>query len=427
LFGHEDWVTSLTWITSLSNETSQLELNLVSTSMDRSVLVWGECFEEEESFDDGKKRGIWDCVSKMGEVGGTLGGPLGAHVLGFLNGACSIDGLSLLIIAYSGSFHLWRRETIERDEEWKIEPFLSGHFGEVTDLEWMIYPKKQLRSEDSSNLKIDDQLFQIEDFIPTLFSVSKDQTCRVIGGKNLENLNSSIWSEISRPSIHGHDLNTISLISPTSCVIGGEEKVLRVLDMTESSFHTMEEALQESLKLSQQSNEEFMFSTPLAYMPELNLSTRALEQKTQDEVEREEYNLELKGTVFDPREDQEVEEELEENSPNLPKVEKVQTGITEKKIVKNSLWCERKKLYQHYNEIVTCQISNSKKVLVSSCKSRDEENAKICFWDATSTNWDLMGIGGGHSSTVIKFAFSPIDDRFLVSVGRDRKVIVFDC
>lgn len=126
----------------------------------------------------------------------------------------------MLGVGFGGCFHLWKRndnnntiknelDSVESEERWFPCPFITGHFSTVNDLVWS-------SSCDGS----------------VLYSVSSDQTCRIFAELKTKAGNKSIFREISRPQIHGYDLNCIVQSSKVSDVIytGGEEKVIRVFE-----------------------------------------------------------------------------------------------------------------------------------------------------------------------------------------------------
>jgi WD40 repeat protein len=153
-------------------------------------------------------------------------------------------------VGYGGSFHLWSKnkksttsslqiedvehtshqdeKEKEEEERWFPVPFIGGHFGSVNDLAW--WSEKGNDSNTGSYL----------------ITASSDQTCRLFAplktlntvADNITNTpvistsdNANMWKEVSRPQIHGYDLNCVAL-EPCSHVIytGGEEKIIRVFD-----------------------------------------------------------------------------------------------------------------------------------------------------------------------------------------------------
>eukprot|EP01041_Mallomonas_annulata_P005040 gene5040-10098_t len=247
LVGHEDWVTSVHWLPSKDAAVSNDSLRLFSTSMDRNMVLWSA---DEQS-------GVWLPMFRMGDIGGSIGGAVGSNLLGFVGGCVSPDGHDVMGIGFGGAFHLWNRTRgekndstnsgssnvitgvgegedvvvpamdavdatgswIRREEQWRPASFLTGHFREVTDLCW--------HSRHES---------------PCLVTVSSDQTCRLVApllAKTIENnkLTKSkyIWRELSRPQIHGYDINAVALsMNPMngSCYLfsAADEKVIRVLE-----------------------------------------------------------------------------------------------------------------------------------------------------------------------------------------------------
>jgi elongator complex protein 2 len=243
LVGHEDWVTSLHWMSAPSEifgANPPAPLRLFSTSMDRNMVIWAS---------DELAGGIWMPSVRVGDIGGALGGSVGGNLLGFVGGCMSNDGTSIVGVGYGGSFHLWSKnkkstvnslavEDVEQsaqdeDERWFPVPFIGGHFGSVNDLAWW--------SEAGNDANTGSYLV----------TASSDQTCRLFAplktlntvADNITNTpplsttaseSNVVWKEVSRPQIHGYDLNCIAL-EPSSHVIytGGEEKLIRVFDAPE--------------------------------------------------------------------------------------------------------------------------------------------------------------------------------------------------
>lgn len=113
LRGHQNWVTSLKWFTD-----SVGDQKLVTCSMDKSIIVWGET----------KENGIWEDQHNLGEMGG---GNMG--FLGIVTGLDSHGKRAIMTHSYSGSLHLWWE--IESGK-WKSAPSPSGHYSSVRDLSW---------------------------------------------------------------------------------------------------------------------------------------------------------------------------------------------------------------------------------------------------------------------------------------------------
>jgi elongator complex protein 2 len=96
----------------------------------------------------------------------------------------------------------------------------SGHFASVNDLCW---------SDDAQG-----------DYLTT---VSADQTCRIFAPLLRTTGASPIWKEVSRPQIHGYDLNCV-VQAPQRGVhtlyTAGEEKLIRVFDAPNSVLRGLE-------------------------------------------------------------------------------------------------------------------------------------------------------------------------------------------
>ncbi len=227
LVGHEDWVTSVTWMPTVSaNGSEEAEYRLFSTSMDRNMVIWSP---------DASAGGVWVPSVRMGDIGGALGGSIGGNLLGFVGGCVSPSGASLMGVGYGGSFHLWTQDAFTQAGEkgrWAPVPFGSGHFGSVNDLCWC---------DDATG--------------PYLTTISADQTCRIFAplldaltdsGYTLasdvqavsvetttKECASQVWREISRPQIHGYDLNCLAQAPQAGVHVlytAGEEKLIRVFD-----------------------------------------------------------------------------------------------------------------------------------------------------------------------------------------------------
>lgn len=78
LVGHEDWVTSVHWVQTGGPGGSW---KLFSTSMDRNMLLW-----------ESEAGGVWIPMVRIGDIGGNLGGSVGANLLGFVNGVITQTG-----------------------------------------------------------------------------------------------------------------------------------------------------------------------------------------------------------------------------------------------------------------------------------------------------------------------------------------------
>ena len=355
LLGHEDWVTSVGWLKNPIIEQNKISFSLFSSSMDRNMIIWKE----------DNLSGVWEARTRIGDVGGMLGGSVGANLLGFTGGCIPDNGKGVLGVGYGGSLHLWMRSN---DSSWSPQPFITGHFGSVNDIAW---------SSTGSYL----------------VSASSDQTCRLFAEAKGEIKG---WKEISRPQIHGYDLNSIALaLAPSYAIFsGGDEKIIRVFDAPLTVIDGLEKLC--GIKQYKEDIENSTQRIQRAYIPELGLSNKSADlMSKQEKMEQETRNV---GG-------------LDWNQPPL-----------EGQLADHTIWPETKKLFAHNYDIVAITLSTSGKILASSCKARNSQSAGINTWDTVSmlSLQNLMI----HESTVVCLKFSH-DDKYLASSGKDRALCIF--
>lgn len=91
-------------------------------------------------------------------------------------------------------------------------------------------------------------------------------------------------------------------------------------------------------------------------------------------------------------------------------------------LLQSTLWPEVHKLYGHPIEVFAVAANHCGTLIASSCKATNVEHAEMILW--TTSTWDPICKLSAHSLTVTCLAFSP-DDRFLLSVSRDRTWALF--
>jgi elongator complex protein 2 len=299
-----------------------------------------------------------------------LGGSVGANLLGFTGGCISPDGKSLLGIGFGGSFHLWSCNSNDDRREYNDNPrwypvsFITGHFGSVNDINW---------SFDGSYL----------------VTTSSDQTCRLFSLLHDRNL----WREVSRPQIHGFDMNSLVLISNKTSnyiVSASDEKVLRVFQTPTCVIDGLKKLC--NVNVYQDSN-----SIPRAYIPELGLSNRASALMNEQEI-------------------------AEQDLRNVSSLDWTKSPL-EGQLSDHTVWPEIKKMFGHTDHVMCVAISTNGRYLASACKARNSDTAAILIWDAVS----MLNIQRllAHESTVVCLEFSP-DDKYIVSSGKDRILCVFE-
>ena len=412
LIGHEESVTSLSWQPSTNttdNDHDNAGLCIVSSSMDKAILLWSPDEEEE---------GIWLPKSRVGSAGGILGGSIGSSLLGFLHVAFwqqyQDDGtkdLMMIGMGYGGSIHFWKQiesvsdsgKSSEKNEKlnvsddialWEALPCLTGHFKGVSDLDW-----EPVNGE-------------------YLMTVSYDQTCRLwtelisVEREKEESKETEPpvvrWMEIGRPQVHGYDLNAIACLGGDSnyssqndqenkgrhlplyrFVSGADEKQLRAFDAPTATLrliHRLQNENHHNYKLQTSHDLEKRSKTNLherverAYIPSLGLSNKGMivssdtteNDKSLDDVK--DLTQPLSSSSSDPTPATDIMLPLERD-----------LGVS-------TLWPEVRKLYGHSSELV-CLASTFSKIkgdnnetfidvlVASACKARDIEHASIRLWD----------------------------------------------
>ncbi|KAM4056196.1 elongator complex protein 2 [Hirsutella rhossiliensis] len=346
LLGHEDWIYSARWH---AHEDGKLQL--LSTSADNSLAIW----EADPS------SGIWISLARLGEISREKGATTATGSTGgFWTGLWSPDGKSVACLGRTGSWRRWQYDSA--DDAWQPCVAISGHTKAVTGISW---------SRGGSYL----------------LSTSSDQTTRlhtkwVDSGRNT-------WHEMSRPQIHGYDLNCIDSL--------GESHEPRAVAM-----------LLHRLAGAQETNMEHM--PDAANMPVLGLSNKAIDA-VDDDHEIQAVDDGDRGAV-DPASIVK-RSHLDIDHPPF-----------EETLSRHTLWPETEKLYGHGYEISCLAASHDGKLIASACKASSTNHAVIRLFE--TQRWtEVRPPLTAHSLTATRLRFSP-DDKYLLSVGRDRQWVVFE-
>ncbi|XP_036372087.1 elongator complex protein 2 [Megalops cyprinoides] len=360
LAGHENWVYGIHWQPAVIKGGSVHQpMSLLSASMDKTMILWGP---EEAS-------GVWLEQVRVGEVGG--------NTLGFYGCGMSPDGSMIVAHAFHGALHLWQRDQT-KEGEWSPAVVISGHFGSVQDLSWD--PEGEF-----------------------IVSVGSDQTTRLFTPWRRKGQAKVTWHEISRPQIHGYDMQCVAMAGRFQLVSGADEKVLRV-------FRAPRNFVENFCNITGAPPDKLLASSDAANLPEgastpaLGLSNKAVFQGDLMPQGREE---EEEG--FNSISDQYQESYFHPLTLTEPP--------TEDHLLQNTLWPEVQKLYGHGFEMFCLASNSAKTVVASACKASKAEHAAILLWSATC--WRQLQSLAIHSLTVTQMAFSP-DSRFLLAVSRDR-------
>ena len=299
------------------------------------------------------------------------------------------------LMAITALSHLWsnpllnnnndnNKEEKEGGEEWEPEVTISGHFGSVEDVQWN-------RSG----------IYYI--------SVSHDQTARIYA--NWKERSTSHWYEISRPQIHGYNLECVSFLPHRDhqFVSGAEEKIFRVFDAPKSFVHN----LYHITGLERNGNGDEDENRPIgANIPTLGLSNKPVFSSSSI-VQEEEERIEV----------------VDEDGTSFSMVSKPADPVFitrppyEEELIQSTLWPEIQKLYGHGN-YTYCVTSNHKGNLIATAvkAKSDPAQSAIRLWDTSS--WKETSLLLSHKHTVTSLSFSP-DDRYLLSASRDRQFTIF--
>jgi elongator complex protein 2 len=311
--------------------------------------------------------GVWMSTERMGEISVQKGSTTATGSAGgFWIGLWSPDGKQVVSLGRTGSWRVWRQES---DSDLWVQGFgISGHVRSSNGVQWE----------------------------PTggyLLSTSSDQTTR-LHAKWLRD-NTSSWHEFSRPQIHGYDLNCIDTLGPLQFVTGAEEKLLRVFNEPKQIAELLER-----LTGLKQSDDQDLPDT--AEIPVLGLSNKALGDEAPVGEGDEEAPVEAPSASTS----------LTANHPPL-----------EDQLSRYTLWPEHEKLYGHGYEISAVAVSHDRKLIATACKASSIDHAVIRLYD-TSDWHEIKPSLTAHSLTITDLSFSA-DDRYLLSVGRDRQWAIF--
>ncbi|TDL29335.1 WD40 repeat-like protein [Rickenella mellea] len=294
---------------------------------------------------------------------GDLGGQrLGGFVGGFWS-RCG-EGDDAMAWGWNGSWRRWRCTVTGGRDVWNEVGAITGHNGPVRGLSWS--PRGEY-----------------------MITASLDQSTRIHGPVNhLTGDSTDIWHEIGRPQIHGYDLLNAVFLDALKFVSVADEKVARVFEAPRG-FASLTRNLG-------------IFTDPLndpseraigATVPPLGLSNKALSETTDSQV------LPTDATMLNRR-------------------------PFEGELASTTLWPETEKIFGHGYELISLGVSHSNKYVATACKATTSEHAVIRVYSTTS--WQLFGQPlPGHSLSVTRIAFSP-DDRYILSVSRDRTWRLFE-
>ena len=314
LIGHDDWVFSVTW-----RYPHPLTPTLLSASADSSVILWKPDVSS----------GVWLPQVRLGAMSGLKGSNTATGSVGGLWGAvCTSSGL-IAAWGKTGSFRVWSEE--QDTGRWVQRQSITGHTKSVTDVGWDVRGSYFL-------------------------TTSKDQTTR------LWTQHRGRWQEVSRPQIHGYDINSLAVLSSHTFVSGADEKVVRVFDMPRSVAIQLGDTDVSGMEDS-------------AAVPVLGLSNKASASSI------------------------------------------ASSAINEDQLERHTLWVEKDKLIGHGYEIAVVAASHDGSVIASASRAQSPTHAVVRIHE--THDWTQVAVLTVHALTVTCLAFSH-DDRYLLSGSRDR-------
>lgn len=302
--------------------------------------------------------GLWLSTVRHGELSTQKGATTATGSAGgFWIGMWSPTGLAFTCLDKSGSWRLWIFDPLSK--QWSQSVGTGGHTQDLTDIAWS-------PNGDS------------------IYTCSLDQTTRMFA--NWEYRGGSSWHEIARPQIHGYDIQCIAAINAESFVSGSDEKLLRVFKKPEKCGNLVGILAGRSQPMFEQ-----RFSG--SGIPVLGLSNTAQSEERLTQ-----------------------QEEAQENTPKTPYL--MDRPPNADVLASQTLWPEEEKLYGHGYEIAAVAVSHDGAVIASSCKASSLQHAVIRTY--STNDWRECGAPIAiHELTCTGLTFSE-DDRFLLSVGRDR-------
>ncbi|RKO97632.1 WD40 repeat-like protein [Caulochytrium protostelioides] len=393
---------------------------VLSASADQTCIVWSCGDSEKDAMaSDPDKSQTWSSV-RAGDMSGKTQGFYGAiwtpDPVEREDRTAAVGSQRFVANNYTGALQPfgWRPSDVAEDlasGHWKALAGLSGHSDAIMGLSWNT----------------------ASDFFLT---TSLDQTTRCWGSTRqstpADNRADAVtataqdpaavartvsrprWSEISRPQIHGYNLQCIAPIDRYRFVSGADEKILRTFVMPRTMWH-----LSRRLCGLQDDAAEDAARLPMeAHVPALGLSNKAMDTSTQPSPES---NTDSQPAETGPH----GRQDPADAPATLP---------LEQALHQHSLWAETGKLYGHAFEITAVGswtrpgIDMAPPTLVSAARASDPAASALLVWQQRdeaqrSENWHIVGRCEGHSLTVVCIRFS-LDGMRVLSVGRDRSLLI---
>ena len=287
---------------------------------------------------------------------------------------------------YTGALYYWKKE--DNEKEYKSLPIIKGHFKSVTDVNWD--PTKKY-----------------------LISTSQDQTTRIFCKLN----NKNIWNEVSRPQIHGYDINSVVLLRSQErkdgnfmplLVCASEEKIIRIFDPSYNTVKFLNVLGENNLRMNGEKENSYYEKTLQ------ETSKQALGLMNKVNINEDDDDMKFDITNFDPTAlltNQINSYNTTINFNNFP---------DEDCLTNNTLWPEKNKLYGHVYEVISLAGSNKGDIFASSGSAKIEKHASLFIWSSNSNN--VIQKLDGHSLSIVQICFSH-DDQLILTVSRGKFLI----
>ncbi|KZF21285.1 putative RNA polymerase II Elongator subunit [Xylona heveae TC161] len=353
------------WIYTCSWRPTDGPLQLLTASADNSLSIWTP----------DPASGIWICIARLGEISAQKGSTTATGSAGgFWQGLWSPNGESVVSLGRTGSWRLWNYN--KSQDRWLQAVAVTGHVKSVMGVCWAADGKY-------------------------LLSTGSDQTTRLFAEWKRGQKRS--WHEFARPQIHGYDLNCIDVIRESQFISGADEKLLRVFDEPKAVANLLKDLC--GIEEAQQDQ-----MPDAANIPVLGLSNKAIEA-VEDGASG--------GTA-----DDDEQAAIDPSSVIQKSTLELDHPPFEDHLARHTLWPESEKLYGHGYEISAVATSHDNCFVATACRASSVDHAVIRLFD--TKEWrEVKPSLAAHSLTVTSLQFSG-DDRYLLSVGRDRQWTIFE-
>jgi elongator complex protein 2 len=208
---------------------------------------------------------------------------------------------------------------------------------------------------------------------------------------------------MSRPQIHGYDLNCVDTLGNNAFVSGADEKLMRVFTAPKAVARLV------ARLTGREADEEALEALPAeaADIPVLGLSNKAVVEDGQDD-----------GSTGGPEADKKASKALSllDGHPDRPPLEDLLSRAT--------LWPETEKLYGHGYELSCLAASHDGRLIASACRASSVNHAVVRLFE--TERWtEVRPPLAAHALTCTRVRFAA-DDALLLSVGRDRQWVLWE-